>query len=159
MNVGMVFAIIFAMIMIAMILVFGIGQIGNVFCLSSDAQVAGSIRDLEAMVEEVYVMSEGSSRVFDVRLPGGSQLCFVDPQDPGTNQFAGQEAVHNWIADPAYEAIIEDYGYNLWYTQCSGKSGYQFEHLQVSGRGSFCVDGGDSLYLANRGRYVEVDFR
>ena len=157
MNVGMVFAIIFAIILMAAILVFGIGQIGNVFCLSSDAQVASAIKDLEVMVEEVYVLSEGSSRVFDLRIPGGAELCFVNTSNPGT-QYS-RDRLHDWIADPVYQAVIQEYGYNLWYTQCSGKNGYTFEHLRVSDEGSFCVKSGDSLFLTNKGRFVEADFR
>ena len=158
MNVGMVFAMIFALIMIAMILVFGIGGIGNIFCLSSDAQVASTIKDLESMVEQTYVLSEGSSRVFDLVLPGDAKFCFVNTEDPG-EPGAYLNPEHDWVPEEAYSTIIRERGYNLWYTQCSGRDGYKLEHLGVRDAKSFCVAGGDSLYLLNKGLYVEVSFR
>ena len=160
MDAGMAFAIIFALIMIGMILVFGIGQIGNIFCLSSDAQVASSIKDLDSMVDQVYALSEGSSRLYDLALPGDARFCFVNTTSPEIPAaYTEEQSRHDWKPDPVYSAEINESGYNLWYQQCSGWYGYAFKNLRVQNGKSFCVDSGDSLYLVNKGRFVEVSFR
>ena len=47
MDVGLLFAIIFAIVFIALLMVFGFGQITNMFCFNGVAQVDKAVKDLE----------------------------------------------------------------------------------------------------------------
>ncbi len=154
MNAGMVFGLIFTIIVIALVLIFGLGQMGNMFCMSSDAQAGKAMADLETVASEVYNLAEGSSRSFRVILPGDAKLCFVDPENPGTQLYTAADSWKNWVPDPVYEGIIREKGYNLWYEICSGKGGKAIGSLRVPK--SFCVTGGKTVYLENKGLWVEI---
>lgn len=157
MNAGMVFALIFTVIVIGLVLVFGMGQIGSLFCMSSDAQAGKVISDLEDVSFEVYNLAEGSSRVYQVSLPSDARLCFVDPESPGTQLYPSGESWKNWVADPVYQSMIQENGYNLWYEICSGKGGTRLQYLRVTQ--NFCVEGSREVYLENRGLWVEISPR
>lgn len=154
MNAGMVFALIFTVIVIGLVLVFGLGQMGSLFCMSSDAQVGKSMTDLETVASEVYNLAEGSSRVFRISLPGDSKLCFVDPEGTGIQLYTAADSWKNWVPDPVYESIIQEKGYNIWYEMCSGKGGKTLSYVKVPK--NFCVIGGKSIYLENKGLWVEI---
>jgi hypothetical protein len=154
MNVSMVFALILTIIVIGMLLVFGMGQIGNVFCLSSDAQTAKALKDLETVTLDVYNLAEGSSRLFTLQLPGDAVFCFVDPENPGTQLWPSQVSWKNWVSDPVFEEIISDKNFNLWYRHCSGQSGHTIAYLRPDS--NFCAPPNTELYLENKGLWVEV---
>jgi hypothetical protein len=155
MNVTMVFGIILAIIIVGFMLAVGGSQIRSIFCVSADAQVQKAIVDLEAMVEDVYWNTgEGSSRLFEVRLPGDSKLCFVDPSDPGP-QIYGTYTWRNWNPDSILSELIKGRGYNMWFFQCGGEQGRTVKYLKVER--NFCIIGGKRLYLENEGDSVSID--
>lgn len=148
MNVGMVFAVIFTVILISFLLVFWSGGITRFLCLSSDAQTHKVIKDMEVMVEELGYTAEGSAKRLQLRLPSETRFCFVDPDNPSGSPSKG------WESDPVYEKIIKEKGYNLWYFYCSGRNGYKLPGLRV--KYNFCSVSGDVLFFENMGLYIEV---
>jgi len=149
MNIGMVFAIIFAVIVLGFVIVFGWQQIVNIMCLGNEAQTGKAIKDLETSAQSLYGKALGSSSVFKLAIPGDSKFCFINSSNPRSNPGGG------WRPDPVIERMIENNGYNLWYSHCSGQSGYEINHLLVSE--NFCVRSGAELYLENIGSGVSIE--
>lgn len=148
MNVGMVFAVIFAIVVMGLVLIFGVDQIINIFCFANEAQTIKAIRDLETEVNNLYVLAEGASKQFDLRIPGDAEFCFVNPSSPGANLLKG------WEPDPVVVSLITENGYNLWYTHCTGQNGHNIAYLSPSD--NFCMKSGVILYLENKGTYVDI---
>ena len=71
MDTSMVFAIIFAIIVIGLLLAFGLGQVSGIFCFNGVAQVDKSMKDLGNAVDNIYNMAEGNSQMFTVSVPSG----------------------------------------------------------------------------------------
>lgn len=151
MNVGMVFAIVFAIIVMGLILAFGTDQIRSIFCLSSDAQTGKAIQDLKTNVETVYTQAMGSTYTFTLKLPGDAKFCFINASDPKRN-IAG-----DWNPDPVYQTMIREEGYSLWYyTYCWGNNVYGDKIPHLFPDENFCATSGAKLYLHNKGLYVEI---
>lgn len=148
MSVGMIFGIIFTIIVISLLLVFGNRAISFIFCYSSDAQVSRTILSLESTVDDLYTLTEGNSNVFNLNIPGGTLVCFVNPNDPSPNLRG------DWNPDPVYQTIISEDGYTIWYEHCSGKSGRVIEYLLP--KENFCAGPGTGIYLENKGTWVEA---
>jgi hypothetical protein len=156
MSVGMIFGIIFAIVVIVMLLAFGSGVISDIFCMGSDAQLHKTINDLQNVVDQIYALPSGSGDFFTISLPGGSKLCFVNSTDPKTVIYPDQ--LKNWRPDKVYQRIIMDEEYNIWYQQCSGQSGGNINHMYIDPDSNFCASPGMSIYLQNvRGRVVIVE--
>jgi len=150
MNVGMVFAIIFAVIVMGVVLIFGSQQIVNIICLGNEAQTGKAIKDLETSVKNLYGQAQGSTNVFDLNLPSDSRFCFINSSDPSARPGA------DWNPDPVIQTMIKNNGYNLWYSHCTGKSGYVINHLMIPSNKNFCVKSGSELYLENKGFWVSI---
>ena len=69
MQVGAVFGLIFALIVMGFVLMLGTGQITEIFCLSSVGQTSKAVKNLETVVDQVYASSEGSSDTLRIRGP------------------------------------------------------------------------------------------
>ncbi len=148
MNVGMVFMVIFTIVVIGLVLVFGMGQIINIFCLANEAQTIKAIKDLENEVDNLYILAEGASKQFDLGIPSDAEFCFVNPSNPEANILKG------WDPDPVIVSLITENGYNLWYTHCTGQNGYKIPYL--SPKDNFCVKSGVIFYMENKGIYVDI---
>ncbi len=152
MNTSLVFGIIFAIIVIAFVLVFGAEQITNIFCVGNTAQVSKAVNDLENEVENVYNLGQGSSMPFLVKIPKDSLICLINYDDPSP--------MNNWNPDPdIFESInysVRNKGQNVWIDYgCANDEGYRISHLRLSE--NFCVDTGTELYLENMGSYVRIE--
>ena len=89
MQVGMVFALIFTIILIGFVLIVGIPQLGAFASVGSHAQVIKMIHDIDERVESVYYNAGyGSSETITLSLPSGSRICFID-----TGQYYSLTAV------------------------------------------------------------------
>ncbi len=160
MDTSLVFAMIFAVIFIGLLLVFGMGQITNMFCFNGNAQVDKAVKDLENDVQNVYNLAEGASKLFRVSIPSGSSICVVNTSNPDINP-AGY-----WMPNPDQMPVISQKimlkDANVWinYNCGSNEQTYRIEHLRAVrqpgavGTGSFCASGGSSIYLENAGDYV-----
>jgi hypothetical protein len=153
MNTGLVFGIIFAIIIIAMLLVFGLEQIVNIFCISNIAQTDKAAKDLEHEVENVYNLAEGSMVPFKVAIPRNAKLCLIDPDDPSPQ--------NSWVPHPdLYDSMkyeIENKRYNVWLIYGCGTNdkGYKINYLETTE--NFCVKGGTELYVENKGYHVAIE--
>ncbi len=161
MQVGAVFGIIFALIVMAFVLYFGSAQIMNIICLGNVGQTNKVIRDLENMVDDIQASGEGSSDTFRMGTPSSARLCFVDPDDPSRSITGG------WLPDPDLfiEEEIRTNGYNAWieYNCGSSVNGYRMDYIVLKGPSdpdrnyNFCADSGDTLLLTNIGIEVRLE--
>lgn len=153
MEISMVFGIIFAIIVICLILVFGMDQVVNMFCVTNTAQTQKAVKDLENLVNNVYQLGEGSSMPFSVKIPRNTKLCFLNYSNPAP--------MNNWAPDPElYQSIgyeISQKRYNMWilYDCGLGEPGYKVKYLSI--HENFCVGTGTELYLENKGQYVAIE--
>ena len=153
MDTSLVFAIIFAIIVIGLILVFGYQQIGNMFCFNGAAQVDKAVKDMENEVNVIYNLAEGASKQFKVSIPSGSSICVINTSDPSP---AG-----TWLPNPDTFPIISSTvrlrNANILITyNCGGnEQAYRIDHLDLARRqASFCVGSGGTIYVENAGDYV-----
>ncbi len=152
MQVGMVFGIIFALIVMAMVLTFGSGMIADMMCMGSLGQTNKAIEDMADAVSRVHSLDEGSSSPFDVSLPSSARVCFVDPEDPSPSITGG------WMPDPGLfiEEEIQANGYNIWLEYNCGESDRGFSMRYLETESNFCAERGDRLLLTNTGMTVSV---
>ncbi len=152
MSVGMVFALIFTVIVIFFVLLFGSGIINNIFCFGNNAQMKKSLEDIQDIVENrIYPKSQGSSETYKLNVPGDIKFCFINPSNPEDN-LAG-----DWVPERIYQNLIKEHGYNVWIYMCGGQKGYTIKHLFISPDKNFCAKSGDTLYIENQGPHVSIE--
>ena len=154
MDVSLIFGIIFTIILISVILVFGGGVIADFFGMSGQAQVLKSIDNLGKKADELYRLAGGSSEQFKLSFSKDYKLCFFNSSDPQKHLSAG------WDPDGTVIYRIKQSGYNTWYyqgTNDAAGSGVKVSYLRTATADNFCVPGGSTVYLTNRGDYVSVE--
>ena len=160
MQVGAVFGIIFAVIVLGFVLVLGTDQITNVMCTSSIAQTSKEVKNLETMVNDLQASGSGSSDSVQLRIAGNAEVCFVDPSDPRPNIIGG------WLPDPDLYPVIESKiqtgMLNVWINYNCGTTepGYTMDHVVTSipgQTGNFCARAGDTILLTNVGTQVRIE--
>ena len=139
MSVGMIFMLIFAVIVVSFLIFFGYG----------DAQVQKSYKTLEDSVESMYRKTKGSSEMLEVSIPSSTMICFVNSTDPRPNVLGG------WLPDSDVQDIISVKGYNAWIKFCRGEEGYVMDRIRVSE--SFCITSHNEVYIENTGSHVEIE--
>jgi hypothetical protein len=78
MNIGLIFGMIVAIMLMGMIIVFGYQQITNMQDLQEQAEIKKAIEGLETAVERVHSLSGETSEPFKLSFPGVvSKVCFV----------------------------------------------------------------------------------
>ena len=78
MNVGLIFGVIVAMMLMGMIIVFGYQQITNMQLLQEQAIIKKSIEELTTAVERVHSLSGETSEPFTLTFPASvSKVCFL----------------------------------------------------------------------------------
>ncbi len=151
MNVGMIFAIIFTVIVVVFLLVGGMKMITDLLGLGEEAQIRAQIERLENTVSrEVYWLPVGGSKPFEFTLtPGMDRVCFLDYLDPGPNPGKG------WEGNNVIEYQVRSMNYTVYYFFKDGnEDGRAIEKARV--RESFCIGSTQDLMLTSRGRYVEI---
>lgn len=153
MQVGAVFGIIFALIVMAFVLYFGADQIANIICLGNTGQTTKEVMNLENLVDDIQAAGEGSSDTFRMNIPDNAKVCFIDPNNPSPS------IVGDWVPDPNsfIEEIIKMEGFNMWIFYNCGKSdnGHKTDFLVTDN--NFCASSGDTLLLTNIGIQVKVE--
>lgn len=162
MDTGMVFAIIFTLIVVGFILAVGVGQIQSFFCLGSNAQTNKAVNDIETLTEELFVLAKGSSKNYPISLPADAKVCFINITNPSAHPYTDSSKTWN-PSRIILESVLRNpssssYGSNVWIYRCGDAvgSGYKMDYLSPSK--SFCATGGDKLYLENRGKSVDISF-
>jgi hypothetical protein len=162
-SAGMAFAIVFTLIVMGFLLVFGYQQITQWFGFQEETQVMKVLKEMEEMARRNFDKSEGSTDIYRVRLPERAGICFVDPTGAKRIYERGKTA-QNW--DPenpdAVKVMMKNNGYNVfYYTESQAKlEGYKIDILGPApdGRnvGNFCARNGMSIKFINQGLKVEV---
>jgi hypothetical protein len=152
----MVFGIITAILIMIFVVIFGSGQVSNMFCAGSVAQTNKAVLNLEEIVNDIYSAGLGSSDVYTMRLPDSAVVCFINTDDPRPNIALG------WKPNPDdYTVIaqnIQIQGFNMWIEYNCGpdtEPGHTVDYMVVPN--SFCTESGDTVYLENKGMTVEVE--
>ena len=154
MDVSLIFGIIFTIIVISVVLVFGGEQIANLFGLSGEAQIIKSIGNLQSKVDEIYRLAENSGEDFKLTFSKDYKLCFFSPSNPQRRLSAG------WNPDSTVLYRINQSGYNIWYFKGSDSAsgtGKSIPYMSIPSTKNFCSTGGSEVYIVNRGNFVEVE--
>ncbi|RLJ00475.1 MAG: hypothetical protein DRP03_00080 [Candidatus Aenigmatarchaeota archaeon] len=139
---------IFTIILIFTIMVFGGKQIMHILNFGGEAGVYLNVGELENKVEDIYSMSYNSADKLTIRVPEGTKICFLNPRNakkPGVN----------WKADENYAFIAEMNNYNLMIIRSDGFDGKQIKHLLPSE--NFCLISTNDVMLINKGSYVDIE--
>jgi hypothetical protein len=155
MQVGAVFGIIFALIVMAFVLYLGSTQITNIMCLGNVGQTNKAVKDLENLVDDIQASGEGSSDTFRLSISTNAMVCFIDPDDPGRSVSGG------WLPDPEIYPIIatkiQTGNYNVWIEYNCGDADPAYRMDYMVTESNFCADSGDTLLLTNIGVEVRVE--
>ena len=149
MNVGMVLGIVFALFIMAFVLVFGTNVVTNIFSMGSQAQVQKAIKNLEKETEDLYYMARGSDTFYKMNIPESYRVCFVNVSDPSKQLYPNP--ANTWNPGFATLYVINQSKYNVWYYTRNNEKGegYKIPHLSVPR--SFCATRNTKLYLVNEG--------
>ena len=148
----MVFAMVFTIIVMGLILVFGFDQIISIFNLGGQAQCQSVIKKIDKQVQSVYSYATGSGVPVKINIPDNCRICFVNSTDPSERMYTDKDKT--WNPDIVYQKLIEEKGYNIWWEYSGNKGGYTIKHLAV--KKSFCVKRNQKIYIENLGRSVGV---
>lgn len=156
----MAFAIIFAIIIVGIIVAVGFTQIQQFFCFGSVAQTDKAVKDIESLADEVFVLSEGSSKTYLLALPSDSKLCFINRTHPDVTPYL--DPGKTWNPDPLVISQMlrnpssPSYQAPLWIYRCGDSFGQGYKMRYLSPSRSFCSRHGDQLVLENKGRTVDI---
>jgi len=148
MNVGLVFGIIFAAIMIGFLLFFGFKYINEMFSVNCDAILGDQLIKFREHVSKTFQLSLGASQEFAFIVPSClEKVCFVDPESPHN--------YGNWQTNNVLTRMIEQNKYNLVVFYKDGTfRGYRAEHMKPDY--NFCMSSKKTLMLKNDGSFVKV---
>lgn len=141
MNVNLVFAMIFAIIIMGAVLMFAFTNILDVFSLAKESAFEKQIDEFRNSIDDVFSLSYGSRETFEFRIGDNERVCFLSIDD---NTI--------WENDPIMREFVES-GNNLIVMNEEIKA-YNIERMKVSQ--NFCIDGSETLLLINTGKYVDV---
>ena len=159
-QIGMVFAIIFTVILIGFILAVGMNQIRDFFCIGSNAQTNKAVKDLESLIGEVFLLAKGSSKTYLLNMPSDAKLCFINETNPGPHPYT--DPTKTWNPDKlVLDNILLDpnsnyFGSNLWIYRCGTPLGEGYKIKYLSPSKSFCSIRGHKLFLENKGAWVDI---
>ncbi len=149
MNVGLVFGIIFAIIVMGFLLFFGYSRIIEILELNEDVLIKKQMTDLEKTADRVFEMSMGTTQDFDFKFYKTiNNVCFIDPENPDSNQAMG------WELDDYLKKLIDDGKYNMIIFINDMPDGNNITH--VLPLENFCIDKPGKLWLENKGTYVDI---
>ncbi len=154
MDVSMIFGIIFTLILIGFILVFGGEQIANLLGLGTQTQVLKTIDNLQEKVDEIYRLAENSAEEFKLSFPKEYKLCFFNTSDPKQHLSAG------WNPDITMLYLINQSRYNIWFYQGNNNAagqGKRIPYLDILTDKNFCVPGGSKVYVTKRWSGVSIE--
>lgn len=148
MNVGLVFGIIFAAIIIGFLLFFGYTYINEMFGVNCEAILGDQIIKLREQVGRTFQFSLGATQEFTLTVPACiEKICFVNPDDPSS--------YGNWETNNVITRMILTYDYNvIVFRDDQSSGGHVIDHLTTEY--NFCVSSKKTLLLKNDGPFVVV---
>jgi|SRR3990172_2532244 len=158
MDVSLIFGIIFTLIVISLLLVFGGKQIADILGFGGQAQVLKSIDNLKNKIDYVYRLGDGSSDTFELSFPKEYRICFFNSSNPADRFYSEQSMT--WDPDSTTRYSINRSQYNTWWY--SGEDdrdgqGKRIPHLEMPTENNFCATGGKKVYLVKRYDSVEIE--
>jgi hypothetical protein len=156
MDVSMIFGIIFTVIVISVILVFGGEQVANIFNLGGEAQILKSMDNLQKKVDSIYRLAEGSGSEFTLSFSKDYKICFFNSSNPA-DRFSDKTST--WDPDQTVKYRINSSHYNTWYFSGSNDAsgdGKRIPYLDMPTDKNFCAPGGSKVYIVKRFDGVEI---
>jgi hypothetical protein len=151
MNVGLLFGIIFAIIVLGFVMFFGYDYISKFLGISGEASLVQQILTLEGEVKDVFNLAMGSTKEFRITIPSNvGRVCFVNPENPESNPSGG------WEMNVILTKMITSYQYNVLILDREGRfdDGKKIDHLIPNQ--NFCISSGKRLLLKNEGKFVSI---
>ena len=150
MNVGMLFGIIFAIVVIGFVLFLGSDQIASFLGVSQEAAFLQQMNDFGDEVSNVYSLAMGSIKSYSFKVPSSiEKMCFVNPDDPSASPEG------NWEPDDPLIRSVRNNGYNI-VAFVKGK-GFQGDTIEnMIPEENFCISSATKILIENEGRYVSV---
>ncbi|NOX71377.1 MAG: hypothetical protein GXO64_01630 [Candidatus Micrarchaeota archaeon] len=151
MNVNMIFALLFAIIIIMVVLFFGTRQMGDLTNINTQTAFYNKLNKFDDAVSSVATMSMGSEQKFEFTVPSTvEKICFVDRNNPDSNP------TENWELDNIVERLITNNDYNLlvYEKDKNVPIGRKIDYLVPDE--NFCITSGKTLWLENKGRVVSI---
>jgi hypothetical protein len=158
MDVSLVFGMIFTLIVIGLLLVFGWEQIAGILGFSAEAQVLKNIDNLKNKVDDTYRLGEGSSEQFTLSFPKDYSLCFFNSSNPA-DRFYSDKSV-TWDPDSTVKYLINASHYNVWYyagSDSAAGKGKRIPYLEMPTENNFCATGGKKVYIVKKYDWVEIE--
>ena len=158
MDVSLIFGIIFTLIVIGLLLVFGGEQIANILGFGGQAQVLKTMDNLKNKVDDIYRLGEGSSEQFTLSFPKEYRLCFFNSSNPADRFYSDKSMT--WDPDSTVKYVINASRFNVWYHRGeddAAGSGKSIPYLEMPTENNFCATGGKKVYIVKRYDWIEVE--
>jgi hypothetical protein len=152
MEVGLIFGIIFAAIVMGLLIFFGFRYISDMISISCESQVQQQAENLKNVAKSTLALSKDSAQEFKIIIQSNcvSRMCFVNTDNP---QVENNE--WGWIPSEFLTTMVSRYGYNVIITRPDGAiDGYQIDKLKPSV--NFCLTSTKEVTLRNAGKTVDV---
>ena len=151
MNVGLIFEIIFAIIVMGMLVVFGMQYFGAVIEVSCESHIGQEMINIEEAVDKVRTFSQGSAIELIVLVPNCvERVCFVDPQHPEVENKKGGWMTNDFISD-----LVSSNGHNVVLLKNDGSyDGYTVSKLKPLV--NFCITSKEKTTVRNMGSMIEI---
>ncbi len=152
------FVMIFAIIVGALILTWGIYEVYKLINVSCDVELVDYITTLKKDVQRYYYYESGSSNKFKINLPcEASYICFVSHDIPFYCSVAG--AGISCVKPQGYNQgfIVGRKNDNVFIYSKKGVDAYYVPYLRPIGtENPLCISDQKQVILTSKGTYVEV---
>lgn len=150
MNVGFIFGMIFAAIVIGLLLLFGVKYFGEMSEAACESQMGQQITNLRNAVRSTLTLSKDSVQELRVIVSGCfEKICFVDPNHPEDYPEAG------WDPENHVRLIVTNEKSNVIIYKSSGVvKGHKIEKFRPYV--NFCMTSTKTVTLQNTGKLVEI---
>lgn len=157
---GQPFIFILALIVGALVLIFGVTQIGNIGNFGCKAQITREIQGLETEVQKMFYEFSGSSGAYSMDIPKAEYICFTTPGDPLTLP----QSELNQIEPNLASIIPVNTKYNLFLVPLNPQAlckidttRFTIPNLNISKDiNPVCVKPNQKFRLTSKGEYVEL---
>lgn len=156
MEVGLIFGIIFAAIVMGLLIFFGFRYISDMISVTCESQVQQQAENLKNAARSTLALSKDSAQEFKIIIQSNcvSRMCFVDPDNP---QVENKE--WGWVPSEFLTKMVSSYKYNVVITRPDGTiDGYAIDKLVPSS--NFCLTSTRDVTLRNAVRsgkaFVEI---
>ena len=141
------FIMLFAIIVGALVLAWGVYEINKLMNLSEDVQLTDTVSNLQKVVDQYYYFNEGSSKEYKIILPSKfDKICFYssglgwNPSDSDLNR-------------EFMEAREND---NVFIFPIADGSVFNVANIETEGRNPLCFKSGEAFTITSRDTHVEV---